>query len=786
MSTLTVTLAGGGSGAVTSVPSGISCPTLPGACTQVFPLGTTVTLTATPDPGVTFTGWSGGCTNTAGPCVVTLSSTTRAVTATFTGAKLTVSVIGTGSGIAVSAPAGIACGLDCVQSFALNTPVTVTATAFSGSSFSSWSGCAITSRPGNSVCQVTMSAARTITARFTSVALTVVKTGAGSGTVTGSAPGGGATSVPINCGSICKSANAVGTTLNLTATPDPGSIFGSWGSCNVATGQSCDVTMTSDRTVTASFTTNRLTVSKVGSGPGTVTGVASPANGTNLNINCGTACVSNNAQNVTVTLTAVPDSDSSFTSWSGCAPANAPTCTVTMTGTTSARTVTANFSSVTLKVAKNGTGTGTVVGTDPGGLISCGSRCSQKFPQGTMVHLQANNTDPSSAFTGWVGCGSPNGNVCTVTMSAAKTVTATFASNLLKVTISRVGGASGTVTGVANPIDCGQLCQAGFPPNAQAVVRATPATGTVFTKWTGCESVVDKDCTVTMKTAKTVTVTFTSVALRVNITGAGRVDSSPSGVACTQSCTGQFEPNTTVQLTPTASASSQFTSWTGCASTNNGVCTVSMNVARTVTATFTSRRLTVSKVSVGGGAGTVDGPGFSCGQVCFQDFPPNTQVTVTATPEAGSGFGGWTGCASTSGPGGSECNVTMSAAKTVTAKFSKFKLTVSRSGSGSVASDVPGITCPSTCAASFAAGQTVILTATPGPNLGVTFTGCASVSGNQCTVTMSQARSVTVVFASFTLTVKKTGVGVGTITSDVGGISCPGTCSVSFPAGTTV
>src|SRR6185436_314602 len=165
---------------------------------------------------------------------------------------------------------------------------------------------------------------------------------------------------------------------------------------------------------------------------------------------------------------------------------------------------------------------------------------------GTVVHLQANNTDPSSAFTSWVGCTSPSGNVCTVTMSAAKTVTATFNSNLLKVTLSRVGGATGTVTGVGNPIDCGQLCQAGFPPNTPAVVRATPAAGSVFT--------------------------------------------NPAGVSCTQSCTGQFEPGTTVELTPTPSASSAFTSWAGCASTNGNVCTVTMSAARTVTATFTSRR----------------------------------------------------------------------------------------------------------------------------------------------------------------------------------------------------
>ncbi len=105
MSTLSVTLTGGGAGTVTSVPSGISCPTRPGECSQVFPTGTEVTLTATPDPGLTFGGWSGACTNPTGPCVVTLTAT-KTVTANFVGAKLTVNVNGSGSGIAVSAPGG--------------------------------------------------------------------------------------------------------------------------------------------------------------------------------------------------------------------------------------------------------------------------------------------------------------------------------------------------------------------------------------------------------------------------------------------------------------------------------------------------------------------------------------------------------------------------------------------------------------------------------------------------------------------------------------------------------
>ena len=75
---LTVSLAGTGSGSVSSTPSGIDC----GAdCSEIFPYGTVVTLTASADTGSTFKGWSGDCSG-KGACMVTMTKQ-KAVIATF-------------------------------------------------------------------------------------------------------------------------------------------------------------------------------------------------------------------------------------------------------------------------------------------------------------------------------------------------------------------------------------------------------------------------------------------------------------------------------------------------------------------------------------------------------------------------------------------------------------------------------------------------------------------------------------------------------------------------------
>ena len=157
--------------------------------------------------------------------------------------------------------------------------------------------------------------------------LTVGKGGSGSGVVT-SAPAG------ISCGSTCSANYASGTSVTLTAATASNSTFAGWSGACSGTG-ACTVSMTQARAVTATFNaqaTFTLSVSKAGSGAGTVT--SSPSG-----INCGSTCSANYGGNASVTLTATATTGSTFAGWSG-ACSGAGNCTLTLS---QARAVTATF-----------------------------------------------------------------------------------------------------------------------------------------------------------------------------------------------------------------------------------------------------------------------------------------------------------------------------------------------------------------------------------------------------------------------------------------------------------
>lgn len=75
---LTVSMAGTGTGVVTSSPAGINCPA---SCSATFPADTQVTLSETPGGNDAFTSWGGGCTGAAN-CNLTLTAS-ASVTANF-------------------------------------------------------------------------------------------------------------------------------------------------------------------------------------------------------------------------------------------------------------------------------------------------------------------------------------------------------------------------------------------------------------------------------------------------------------------------------------------------------------------------------------------------------------------------------------------------------------------------------------------------------------------------------------------------------------------------------
>lgn len=84
----------------------------------------------------------------------------------------------------------------------------------------------------------------TVTASQT---LTVTKAGTGTGTVTSSPAG-------INCGSTCNSSFPSNSVVTLAASPAIGSLFAGWSDEGCSGTGTCQVTMTQDRSVTATFT----------------------------------------------------------------------------------------------------------------------------------------------------------------------------------------------------------------------------------------------------------------------------------------------------------------------------------------------------------------------------------------------------------------------------------------------------------------------------------------------------------------------------------------------------
>ena len=169
-----------------------------------------------------------------------------------------------------------------------------------------------------------------------------------------------------------------------------------------------------------------LSVVKGGTGAATSTVTAAGSTATQNGLSCGQICTNDFPDMATVTLTATPAPGFVFAGWAGACTGTARTCTVTMN---QSQNVQATFNpavtTFVLTLTKKGTAAGSIVSSPVG--LNCGTVCAAPFAKNAKVTLTAVE-GPLADFVGWGGecSGFKAQSVCTVTMSQARAVSATF------------------------------------------------------------------------------------------------------------------------------------------------------------------------------------------------------------------------------------------------------------------------------------------------------------------------------------------------------------------------
>jgi len=353
-----VTTAVVGNGSVTLTPD------LP-----AYTTGDTVLVTALPDTGWSFGGWSGGLSGIENPDTIIVMSDSS-VTATFNADLYTIATGVVGNGSVDRVP-------DLVN-YTYGDTVLITATPDPGWTFTGWSGgLAGNENPDT----IIVRSDTTATATFTQDQYVL----------TPSVVGNGALNLVPNLPNYLY-----GDTVFVTAVPDSGWLFTGW-SGGLAGAENPDtIVVISDSTVTANFSVAHiLTISIIGNG----TVQKSPDQATYAN-----------GQQVTVT--AIPDSGWALGSWSGpLTGAQNPDSFIVSSDTTLTATFLAEEYSVTINIV----GDGTVQKTPDKPL----------YAPGEQIILQP-IPDSGQEFVDWSGDLTGTESPDTVMADSSMTITATF------------------------------------------------------------------------------------------------------------------------------------------------------------------------------------------------------------------------------------------------------------------------------------------------------------------------------------------------------------------------
>jgi hypothetical protein len=126
--------------------------------------------------------------------------------------------------------------------------------------------------------------------------------------------------------------------------------------------------------------------------------------------------------------------------------------------------------------------------------------------------------------------------------------------------------------------------------------------------------------------------------------GSGSVTSTPGGIDCGGDCAEDYDPGVVVTLSATAAGGSTFNGWSGPCSNASGDCTVTLDQARAVTATF-AQQATDSGSGSGGGSDSGAGTPTTAPATSAEQNPPvpassgTTAAKLSAIARARQPFG---------------------------------------------------------------------------------------------------------------------------------------------------
>jgi hypothetical protein len=315
-----------------------------------------------------------------------------------------------------------------------------------------------------------------------------------------------------------------------------------------------------------------------------------------------------------------------------------------------------------LMVSMTGDGTGTV--TFQGSGRVCTIACVETGPPNSSVTVTA-QADPGYQFQGWDGACTTTDWDCSVSLSGNKEVRARFTKFTELVQIAVTGAGQGTVTSSPAGISCPGDCVATFHYGEEVTLTVSPGAGVALIGgWSGlpCIRTPANQCVIVPDQTLLGQVRLEPVQkLTLTTSIGGTAQASPQPAFCDNTVGSHdcfYVKGTTVTLTAQPDADRIFNGWSGDC-TGKSDCVLTMDVDHTAQANF-SPYWTLTVTSSGGGSGTVTSnpAGIDCGSDCTERYPPNTEVTLTATPDQGSVFDHWSGnfCNGSSNP---VCIVTM-------------------------------------------------------------------------------------------------------------------------------